>query len=312
MKRQEWILLIVLAITVMASVLVGVGQVYITGMEGVRLKADQTLWLFFETAALFGISFFIIRLAQTKWLRFLLLSFMTMGFLWIHQVFLPVLVSGAYLAAVIRCGSALRRLLDRHRRLPEYHGVTCMADLTLGCGLLITVFCLMSLTGIGSIGNTRLAVLVLLALSFFPAVSGSEARARARAGYGGFWMERKPMTVGVSLCLAFFFAMVLLQAGRMNICADYDSLHYGLRSEYILNDGGGIYEDLGSVNVVYTYSKGLEILLLPISGLPSYSFFLSAQLWMTVGLLLTAGKIAGLFVNRRHGLLCLALPSAVP
>ena len=58
----------------------------------------------------------------------------------------------------------------------------------------------------------------------------------------------------------------------MNICADYDSLHYGLRSEYILNDGGGIYEDLGSVNVVYTYSKGLEILLLPISGLPSYSF----------------------------------------
>ncbi|MFR8166471.1 MAG: hypothetical protein ACLU8D_11320 [Enterocloster sp.] len=139
MKRQEWILLIVLAITVMASVLVGVGQVYITGMEGVRLKADQTLWLFFETAALFGISFFIIRLAQTKWLRFLLLSFMTMGFLWIHQVFLPVLVSGAYLAAVIRCGSALRRLLDRHRRLPEYHGVTCMADLTLGCGLHITV-----------------------------------------------------------------------------------------------------------------------------------------------------------------------------
>ena len=53
------------------------------------------------------VSFFIIRTAQTKWLRFLLLSFMTMGFLWIHQVFLPVLVSGAYLAAVIRCGSAL-------------------------------------------------------------------------------------------------------------------------------------------------------------------------------------------------------------
>ena len=312
MKRREWILLIILSITVMASVLIGVGQVYITGPEGVRLKAVQTLWLFFETAALFCVSFFIIRTAQTKWLRFLLLSFMTMGFLWIHQVFLPVLVSGAYLAAVIRCGSALRRLLDRHRRLPEYHGVTCMADLTLGCGLLITVFCLMSLAGIGSIENTRLAVLVLLALSFFPAVSGSEARARARAGYGGFWRERKPMTVGVSLCLAFFFAMVFLQAGRMNICADYDSLHYGLRSEYILNDGGGIYEDLGSVNVVYTYSKGLEILLLPISGLPSYSFFLSAQLWMTVGLLLTAGKTAGLFVNRRHGLLCLALLASVP
>ncbi|MFR8166470.1 MAG: glycosyltransferase family 39 protein [Enterocloster sp.] len=63
--------------------------------------------------------------------------------------------------------------------------------------------------------------------------------------------------------------------------------------------------------MVYTYS-GPGILLLPISGLPSYSFFLSAQLWMTVGLLLTARKIAGLFVNRRHGLLCLALLASVP
>ena len=58
----------------------------------------------------------------------------------------------------------------------------------------------------------------------------------------------------------------------MNICADYDSLHYGLRNEYVLDNGGGIYENLGMVNVVYTYSKGLETLLLPISGLPSYGF----------------------------------------
>lgn len=87
MKRQEWILLIVLAITVMASVLVGVGQVYITGMEGVRLKADQTLWLFFETAALFGISFFIIRLAQTKLAALHFAVVYDQGFLWIHRYF---------------------------------------------------------------------------------------------------------------------------------------------------------------------------------------------------------------------------------
>ena len=36
MKRREWILLIILSITVMASVLIGVGQVYITGPEGDR------------------------------------------------------------------------------------------------------------------------------------------------------------------------------------------------------------------------------------------------------------------------------------
>lgn len=75
----------------------------------------------------------------------------------------------------------------------------------------------------------------------------------------------------------------------MNICADYDSLHYGImRSEYVLDNGGGIYENLGMVNVVYTYSKGLETLLLPISRLPSYGFFLSFQIWMTLGTLITA------------------------
>ena len=46
MKRQEWILLIVLAITVMASVLVGVGQVYITGMERPLKGRSDTLAVF--------------------------------------------------------------------------------------------------------------------------------------------------------------------------------------------------------------------------------------------------------------------------
>lgn len=62
----------------------------------------------------------------------------------------------------------------------------------------------------------------------------------------------------MSICIALMFAMILLQAGRMNICADYDSLHYGLRNEYVLDNGGGIYENLGMVNVVYTYSKALR------------------------------------------------------
>ena len=67
--------------------------------------------------------------------------------------------------------------------------------------------------------------------------------------------------------LAFIITMVLIQAGRMNIELDYDSLHYGLRSAYVLDNGKGIYENLGMINLVYTYSKGLEVLVLPLSGL---------------------------------------------
>ena len=36
----------------------------------------------------------------------------------------------------------------------------------------------------------------------------------------------------------------------MNIELDYDSLHYGLRSAYVLDNGKGIYENLGMINLV--------------------------------------------------------------
>ena len=65
--------------------------------------------------------------------------------------------------------------------------------------------------------------------------------------------------------------------------------------------------------MVYTYSKGLEILLLPISGLPSYSFFPQRAALDDRGPSPDGRKdSAGLFVNRRHGLLCLALLASVP
>ena len=57
--------------------------------------------------------------------------------------------------------------------------------------------------------------------------------------------QRTRISLEMSICIALMFAMILLQAGRMNICADYDSLHYGLRNEYVLDNGGGIYENLG-------------------------------------------------------------------
>lgn len=64
--------------------------------------------------------------------------------------------------------------------------------------------------------------------------------------------------------------------------------------------------------MVYTYSKGLETLLLPISGLPSYGFFLSFQIWMTIGVLIASGQIVELFVGRRYAVGCMALLSCIP
>jgi len=62
--------------------------------------------------------------------------------------------------------------------------------------------------------------------------------------------------------------LVFLQAGRMNLAVDFDSIWYGVRSHVMLDSGNGIYENLGTLGVVYTYPKGLETLTLPLGGAP--------------------------------------------
>jgi len=339
MKKREWISLIILAMTVMPAVLIGIGQVYLTGVDGDRLKRTETLWLLFETAVLFFAAVLVLCRAKTNRLRVGLLALIASGFLWLHQAFTPVVVSGLYLAVIIKCGSGIRKLFEGKSPFPEYFlvsrkgeaavcGRTLMADFTLGSGTMILLFCLMSLAGVGSIPWTRIGAGIFLAAVLLVERKGKKSGAKERSQAAEnpglteekcsagrrrlFWTSKRNLALSTAIFTAFIFAMLLLQAGRMNICADYDSLHYGLRSEYILNDGDGIYENMGSINVVYTYSKGLETLLLPISGLPSYSFFLSFQLWMTLGILFAASEIVKLFAGRRSGLLCMVLLAAIP
>ena len=313
MKKREWFSLFMLALTVAAALLIGIRTIYITGVDGTRLMRPETKILLTETAVLFGTAFISLSVVKQDKLRAGLLFAAAFVFTWVHQAFLPMAVSGIYLVVIIRAGSGIRYLLDKEKLLKEYQIATALADFTLGAVGLILLYCLMSLAGIGSIPSTRVASVGIGIATLLPAFPGNASRKNKRGcrnteRAGG----KTHIPTDVALAAAFIFAMVLLQVGRMNICADYDSLHYGLRSEYVLNDGGGIYENLGSINVVYTYSKGLETLLLPISGLPSYSFFLSFQIWMTMGILLASGELVSLFSCRKSAMLCMALLASIP
>lgn len=310
MKKREWFSLFVLVLTVVAALLIGIRTIYITGVDGIRLMQPETKRLLTEVAVLFAAAFTIVYFVKQNKLRFGLLLAVASVFTWLHQAFLPMAVSGLYLVVIVRAGSGIRFLLDKEKILEECRISTILADFTLGAAALILLYCLMSLAGIGSIPATRVAAAVTGAVTFLPMFPGNENRKTMR-GYRDADDTRR-IPADMALLIAFIFAMVLLQVGRMNICADYDSLHYGLRSEYVLNDGDGIYENLGSINVVYTYSKGLETLLLPISGLPSYSFFLSFQMWMTMGILLASGELVSLFSCRKSAMLCMALLSSIP
>lgn len=112
--------------------------------------------------------------------------------------------------------------------------------------------------------------------------------------------------------LAFILTMLFLQAGRLNRELDYDSLHYGLRSVYVLDNGKGIYENLGMINLVYTYSKGAEVLVLPLAGTPTYGFVLSFTFWTTVISVITAAVIGRRFGTKTAGFWTGALFTAIP
>ena len=106
--------------------------------------------------------------------------------------------------------------------------------------------------------------------------------------------------------------MLLLQAGRINIALDYDSLHYGLRTPYILNNGFGIYEHLGLANDIYYYPKGLEILTMPLNISVSYGFIIAFSWWLLAAMLFTLYDIVRKITNTSYALFAAGLAAFVP
>ena len=95
--------------------------------------------------------------------------------------------------------------------------------------------------------------------------------------------------------------LFLYPGGADEHCRGFDSLWYGVRSPYILDNGRGIYENMGNIGIVYTYSKGFEVLTLPLSVLPSYSFLTAFNLWLLAGILWIFGKILRICVGTGEG-----------
>ena len=241
-------------------------------------------------------------------------------FCWAHVIFLPMAVSALYLGYVFLAGRFVRTALLGQKDMED----GWMADFILGVSAVLCAFCLLSAFKIGSIAQLKLFSAVSgAALYLWAALSGGLRRAVCclkgsfqKDGFqknefqtGGFQGTNRIIW---SLLTAFLIVMVLIQAGRMNNSLDFDTLWYGVRSEYVLNNGKGIYENPGMVGMAYVYAKGLETLALPLSDLASHSYLLFLNLWMAVAGLAGIYRLAGLFMNRMWALTAAALASCIP
>lgn len=288
---------------VIAALLYSADQLFIRGILAWNWKQEQYHEMAGELILLFALFFVLFAFLEKWWVKMVSAAVVLSVFLWGHMVFVPVVVSGLYGVYLIVLGRFLRSGL---LRLPSEDGPA--VDFLSGSVLVILIFCLMSAAGIGTIAWLQGFVVIT---GIFLIIWRFSCRGRAcfhgifrLGGRAGDWWQ--------AFCLAFIVTMVCLQAGRINIALDFDSLWYGVRSPYILENGNGIYENLGTIGVVYTYSKGLEVLALPLSNLPSYSFFLSFNLWLTAGVLMMGYWISRHFMGREYSLASAALLSAIP
>ena len=211
-------------------------------------------------------------------------------FSWIHVVFLPMVVSAAYMLSLLAIGRFLRKQVFFRETIWERPYFSFYMDFLFGVSFAIVVYCILSALGVGKIAWMRLSVYALgvAALGFdFSSIScqcimGWQTLSWMLDGSGGSREIPRRVRRAWTLVAGWCVLMFLIQVGRLNIALDFDTLWYGVRSQYIVAGGTGLYENPGLVGMVYVYSKGFEVLTLPLCDLASHSYLTFFNLWLAV------------------------------
>ncbi len=351
LSRREKGIWSVMAVVVFAATAYSVYRTIINGVYAWHIVQPEYAGMLAELAVLFVLYVLIGRFVNDMRFKTAGMAAVTAAFLWIHVVLLPVLVSGLYLLYICMAGERIRRWLRGGKSLRDGRGgrsgkprgeaaaengapdagapADAGRNFLVGSLAVICMFCVMSAAGIGSIPQMCAAVAATAVLMLLGDILRRELPYPVRfvkqflhgLSGGGYpvsgWPKGtgSPMgqwSVSMTLGAAFVLVMFCLQAGRMNIAVDYDTMWYGSRAAYILNNGRGIYENLGTVSVVYTYSKGWETLMLPLVPLPSYSFLTASNWWLAAGCLAVSFSIAEYFMNRRLAAMLAVFLSSLP
>ncbi|MCR4628648.1 MAG: potassium transporter KefB [Clostridium sp.] len=288
------------------------------GPDGIAAAVIRTPAVFSEIGQLLVLAAaYTLAAVRFREKRKFLLAVGAISLIWLylHVVLLPVLLSGLYFADMILIGRLIRRRVRNGSEdagfRPEQTGV----DLVFGISAIITLFCILSAANVAYLPVLRGAA---VALGVF-AVFFQRKDFAAMFGKGDSGPEKRKMKHRLRREYLprpeFLFCLwiLMLQAARINIALDYDTLWYGMRSQYVLLVNGSIYQNPGLVGMVYVYSKGFETLMLPLSGLASHSYHLCISLWfLAAGLQETvriAKKLAGVRMAVAAALFTAATPA---
>ena len=288
------------------------------GPDGIAAAVIRTPAVFSEIGQLLVLTAaYTLAAVRFREKRKFLLAVGAISLIWLylHVVLLPVLLSGLYFADMILIGRLIRRRVRNGSEDAGFRPEQAGVDLVFGISAIITLFCILSAANVAYLPVLRGAA---VALGVFAAFFQWKDFA-AMFGKGDSGPEKREMKHRLRREYLprpeFLFCLwiLMLQAARINIALDYDTLWYGMRSQYVLLVNGSIYQNPGLVGMVYVYSKGFETLMLPLSGLASHSYHLCISLWfLAAGLQETvriAKKLAGVRMAVAAALFTAATPA---
>jgi len=194
-------------------------------------------------------------------------------YLRLHYIDVPLLVAFLYMEALGAIGAFA---LSPWRKCTEPLEFALLAFLCgIGIGALLITF--LSLIRLAT-PFTCYAVIVALGLVC------------------AFWKRTHPLTFQITqrgitcelsqrLTYSCLYATVLVMAAKIHLITDYDSMWYGLRSQFVLEQGGSIFAKLGLAHFVYYYPKLYEVLILPLCGFGDFGFPAAFNIFIYIVLL---------------------------
>lgn len=240
------------------------------------MEESATKELFVEHFLLFIGFYLIFRLVKRKGIIIFTVSFISGTYLYLHQAATALIIVFIYVKALIWLGDIL--LLFIRKKYKEESNITRMLNsFVIGSLFYIISVCIMSALHIASIEVLRVYTLLLATITIVLYLWLRIFKVIEIKPDSIFEEEFVKLRGKNYFCVgtAIMLSALLLQLGRINIALDYDSLRYGLRSLSVLIGNTGIYDKLGTVNDVYVYPKGLEILALALNNEITFGFVLS-------------------------------------
>ena len=274
----------------------------------------ETKMLYFEHILLFVIFYLILRFVKNNYIRLIGIGIFSLMYMILHQAATAFIVDCIYVLVLIWLGEIILAKA-RKSHLEESNIVRYLNSFMIGSLAYIISVCILSALHIASKKEVRyftigLAIAVVagyILLSFLKIILPMN---KAGSNEISDKKNKNFFCIGSAISLS----AILLQIGRINITLDYDSLRYGLRSLSVLIGDTGIYDNLGTVNDVYAYPKGLEILTLVLNTKKSFGFVLSFSYISAIMVLITVFEIVRVCGNKRddNSWLAVVLVSVTP